>query len=143
MLYEPQYEGADISAKDGSGDMPVHVLRKSNAYQQGRGSKQWGDCAKLETALLPMDIFHASRAGNWNKLHYLLHSKRCGTFPGAVAKAVNAQDDDGMTPLHHAVDAGRRDIAEFLIENGADIHSVDKRNRTPFQVALIVQTQPK
>jgi ankyrin repeat protein len=36
---------------------------------------------------------------------------------------VNAPDEDGMTPLHIAAVVGRKDVAELLIENGADIHA--------------------
>ena len=34
---------------------------------------------------------------------------------------VNAKDNFGMTPLHTAVGAGRRDVVWLLVDNGADI----------------------
>ena len=39
---------------------------------------------------------------------------------------LNAQDDDGWTPLHAAVYWGNMDAAEMLILHGADMDAVTK-----------------
>jgi len=50
---------------------------------------------------------------------------------------VNHQNrDTGRTPLHHAASCGYRDIAMFLIENGADVNAIDHEGRTPLDLTL-------
>jgi ankyrin repeat protein len=44
-------------------------------------------------------------------------------------------DENGMTPLHWISISGRRDIAELLIEKGADLNVKDKWNLTPLSRA--------
>lgn len=44
---------------------------------------------------------------------------------------VNAKRQDGTTPLHLAIRRDYRDIAELLIENGADCRAADKNGATP------------
>ena len=36
---------------------------------------------------------------------------------------VNAKDEDGFTPLHYAAVTGRKEIAEILIAEGADVNA--------------------
>ncbi|PKM82825.1 MAG: hypothetical protein CVU88_03045 [Firmicutes bacterium HGW-Firmicutes-13] len=36
---------------------------------------------------------------------------------------INAEDEYGDTPLHHAVTLGKTRIAKILIENGADLNA--------------------
>ena len=49
---------------------------------------------------------------------------------------MNAKNKDGWTPLHHAAINGRKEIAELLIANGADVNAGDKRGRTPLDWAV-------
>jgi ankyrin repeat protein len=48
---------------------------------------------------------------------------------------VHLKDNRLNTPLHIAVSAGEKEIAEFLIENGADINAQDDLGRTPLHRA--------
>jgi len=49
---------------------------------------------------------------------------------------VNFQDDTGMTPLHYAARKGLSEIAKLLIDNGANIDSVEiLNNATPLHLA--------
>jgi hypothetical protein len=41
----------------------------------------------------------------------------------------------GCTPLHEAAVFERLRLAAFLVENGADIHAVDRCGRTPYDIA--------
>jgi ankyrin repeat protein len=49
---------------------------------------------------------------------------------------VTAQDERGSTPLHQVSRKGHLDLAEFLIEHGADLTAQDKDGLTPQDRAL-------
>ena len=42
---------------------------------------------------------------------------------------------NGWTPLHFSVHDGRREIAGFLLQNGADPNARDEEDRTPLAYA--------
>ena len=48
-------------------------------------------------------------------------------FIKASPSIVNECSKDGWTPLHLAAYFGQKEIASFLLESGADIHSRAKR----------------
>ncbi|MGN4443428.1 ankyrin repeat domain-containing protein [Bacillus cereus group sp. MYBK79-1] len=52
--------------------------------------------------------------------------------------AVNEFSDDGWTLLHLAAYFGQKELASFLLESGADIHSraKNKSENTPLQAAI-------
>ena len=52
----------------------------------------------------------------------------------AAGADVNAKYE-GWTPLHTAVEGGHKEIAELLIDNGADVNAMDKDGRTPLHFA--------
>jgi ankyrin repeat protein len=47
---------------------------------------------------------------------------------------VSAQDKDGQTPLHLALQAGQLEVARMLIERGADVSAQDKDGQTPLHL---------
>lgn len=47
----------------------------------------------------------------------------------------------GCTPLHRAASTGKSDLCEFLIEEGAEVESVDKAGETPLMTAVICENQ--
>jgi cytohesin len=48
---------------------------------------------------------------------------------------VNAKDDIGKTPLHQAAREGHKEIAELLIEKGADVNAKGWKGLTPLHFA--------
>jgi hypothetical protein len=48
---------------------------------------------------------------------------------------INAQDDDGYTPLIVACYKGLADIAQLLIEKGADVNAKDHEGLTALRLA--------
>jgi hypothetical protein len=57
------------------------------------------------------------------------------TLIDGANELLNAQDEDGKTPLHHAVRTGNGEIARYLIERGADINLTDTENESPLHYA--------
>ena len=41
-----------------------------------------------------------------------------------------------MTALHWAAQHGHREVAELLLKYGADVHSLSKFDKTPFDIAM-------
>jgi len=46
---------------------------------------------------------------------------------------VNARDENGATPLHHAAFDGNREIVSMLLWYLADKHVEDRYGQTPFE----------
>ena len=55
---------------------------------------------------------------------------------------VNLQNNDGNTPLHLAVQAGKTDVVESLCEQGMlDVNSQNKDGNTPLHLAIMNKNQ--
>lgn len=54
----------------------------------------------------------------------------------ARGAAVNAQDNQGRTPLHAAAFKGHKELAVLLVSHGADVNLKDNDKYTPAQVAF-------
>ncbi len=50
---------------------------------------------------------------------------------------VNARDENGWTPLHHAASSGEMEIAAVLIAKGADVNAKDKYGLMPLHAAIV------
>jgi hypothetical protein len=48
---------------------------------------------------------------------------------------VNARDNDGYTPLHHAAARGDNEMILYLVEKGADVTAVSRRGQTTADIA--------
>lgn len=48
---------------------------------------------------------------------------------------LNEKDDNGLSPLHVAVQRGLVDVAKVMIENGANVNDVDLQKQTPLHIA--------
>ena len=55
----------------------------------------------------------------------------------AAGTDVNTKDNFlGVTPLHSAASWGRKEIAELLLENGADVNAKREDGETPLDAAI-------
>ena len=79
------------------------------------------------------DIIAVVRAEDLGALQKLLSrpkvkSSKISLGVGPAKKLnVNCQDDDGLTPLHHAALSGNVRIISLLLENGAVVNVPDKK----------------
>ena len=48
---------------------------------------------------------------------------------------VNARDQNGMTPLHHAAARGDNDMILYLVSKGADVKAVSRNGKTTVDMA--------
>ncbi|MCG8532889.1 MAG: ankyrin repeat domain-containing protein [Desulfovibrionales bacterium] len=49
---------------------------------------------------------------------------------------INERDERGLTSLHYAVAQGHSEVVKLLIENGAEIDSLDTNGNTPLNDAV-------
>src|SRR5262249_20812227 len=54
---------------------------------------------------------------------------------GEQPEAVNEADDNGFTPLHGLAEEEHPDIAQFLIDRGADVNAANLDGITPLHLA--------
>lgn len=96
-----------------------------------------GDVPKFDAILLANPNLNYSTFTfklNKNLAHYLGYKN---SNPALVKKLlelgvdINAQDDDGRTPLHHAIDGGNPRTAGSLIENGASLEIENSSGLSP------------
>jgi len=88
-------------------------------------------CSILFVFMLPVHtnedrIHEAVKAGNFYEVRSLLEIN---------PQLARIPDENGMTPFHWVSISGRKDIAELLIEKGADINVKDKWNMMPLSRA--------
>jgi hypothetical protein len=50
------------------------------------------------------------------------------------------KNDDGWTPLHQAAAKGRKEVAELLITNDADVNAKNDIGKTPLHEAALVRS---
>jgi ankyrin repeat protein len=72
------------------------------------------------------DIHGAVKSGDLNKVKLLLKSN---------IELLNKKDKNGKTILHHAIETGNNNIAEFIIRQGADLNLKDEDNDSPLHYA--------
>ena len=72
-------------------------------------------------------IHQAASSRDMERIKYLLEKD---------PNLLNKLDSFKRTPLHWATDMGNRNIAEFLINRGADVNIKDKFGKTPLDYAI-------
>jgi len=80
----------------------------------------------LPVSSMAQDIHEAAKTGDIEQLKRILSEN---------PSLVNSPDKDQMTPLHHAVDAGKLEAASLLIKMSADVNAVNFKKETPLHMA--------
>ena len=70
---------------------------------------------------------HRHAPGGWmSSVKYLVEE---------LGADVNARDNDGYTPLHHAASRGDNEMIQYLISKGADVTAVARSGQTVADMA--------
>lgn len=144
--------GADISAKNKDGDMPIHIAPNVEILQL---LLDHGASANALTSDGQTPLFHAAQDGaedrvalllkhgvDVNKadktgvtaLHLCLQGRKGAKVLPLLLDAganVNAATDEGKRPLHYAAQYGTADMAALLIAKGAEVNAGMKNGNTP------------
>lgn len=105
--------GADPSKKNRDGATPLDLIRE--------GDQDVADLLRGNSALLD-----AAKKGNLSRVQRLVTTEN-----------INCRDAQGRnsTPLHLAAGYNNFEVAEFLLENGADVNAQDKGGLIPLHNA--------
>ncbi|MEY6431156.1 ankyrin repeat domain-containing protein [Thioalkalicoccus limnaeus] len=149
------YWGTDINRPNTDGNYPLHVaanagrvtiareLVRSGAHLDARDSS---DRTPLETALYhgrtrvaEMLVRQGAALDPQAMLFSLIRQGVSGRdsldFLTRRGADLDALDEDGLAPLHRAIEQGRLEQATRLIRAGVDINLPDREGRTPLAIA--------
>ena len=139
--------GANVNAKDLNDYTALH-LASNYAYIPGSDL----DTLKVIKILIESGADIEARAQGkmgWTALHYAACAQEGEDGEGSVQRDqldivkllielgadINAQNGNGWTALHFAVDGDQLKIAKFLIEQGADAKIKNNNGKTPSDIA--------
>ena len=128
LEYILNWNSAEINTRDAAGKTPLHV-----AIELGKTFAiplliQHGADINLLTTNGKTPFYLTIRSGRVDVLDFILTIQNCSEW-------INVLDENGKSPLIHAIDAGSPSMVALLIVHGAEIFSKSSRN-TPLSFAF-------
>ena len=117
-LDELDGDGGGDGEGGGADELPDGLeaqLEAAGYRMAGRGADKRGE---------PANVFEAARAG--------------AGLAGFLPAECDAVDADGLSPLHHAVDAEQGDAVKLLLAAGASANALDAQRSTPLHYAALL-----
>ena len=128
-------DGADIKARNRSGNAPLHLAVQLGNQPLGRILLARGSAPDATNSRGETPLHWATRSPNGSESASLLLDD--GANP-------NARDSDGATPLHWAVRHGNDPrLFALLLDYGANIEARTDRGATPLHVAVAHNADPE
>ena len=122
--------GADANDQDDDNETPLHLASHYGKLAIGRLLLTFGANANAENirGQTPLHVLSLWPWRSGDEFHLV------GILVDGGAE-VNARDKDDETPMHIAFRNNRLDIAQCLLNRGADIFAENNRGEVPFQLA--------
>ncbi len=137
---------ADVNAAGRKGNKPLHytqdteIARKLIEHNANVGVEDEHGYMQLHYAVMEGDaemmallITNKADVNAKSKYGSPLHFARIGEISEYLIQSkanVNAQNEDGETPLHNAVKMGRIEVMESLIQHNANVHAKDTHGQS-------------
>ena len=120
--------GAQVNAGDEGLMTPLHSSAQMGCHEVARILLEHGADTSLRTDFGQVPLHFVSDLGNKDEGERLVLAR---LLLAESRVDVNAQDLDGITPLHRASHNRRPKMVELLLAHGANAHAEDKNGRNP------------
>lgn len=123
----------DLDTPDNDGITPLHLAAMNSEPLVQRLLLAGADPVRAtQEGLTPLHL--AARARQSNIVGLLIAGLR-KSFDD-IGPYLNAKDQDGRSPLHHACRSGRHETVILLLEAGAGLDSCDRQGLTPMEACV-------
>lgn len=127
--------GADVNARDNGGNTPLHRFRFVSDTAVARRLLELGADPLARNGL--GRVAYPASCENWNTVRFT----RMATASEAAAcvserQDVNARDEHGATPLHHAIEFNAMGLAGLLLASGANPDIANHQGASPLHRAV-------
>ena len=127
--------GADVNARDNGGNTPLHRFGQSSDTAVARRLIELGADPLARNDL--GRLAYPASCEHWNTWTFTMmasvsEAAACVT----EGRDVNARDEYGATPLHHAIELNARRLVDLLLASGADPDIGNHRGTSPLHRAV-------
>ena len=136
-------KGADLNIINHEGKTALHLAIEKFHTQADKVEEMKQSDIKI-VELLAKRVSGDPRAFPATLVHFvIIRGLNDELLPELLLKGadVNARDNQGNTPLHHAVRKGDMKAIQSLLQAGADVNATNEKGETPLHV--VYQTKPE